>query len=150
MDSIIQTLRQVAHMPQHQNYDSFVCVLVSRGGSQSVFGVDPTHSGFPLDQIKRMFMGDACPSLLGKPKLFFNQIYVVSESLREDSSILEVDGPALKNVEPKAGQPGPCTVHREADIFWSLCKADVSLLEQPSSPPSLYLKCLSQKLMLER
>lgn len=71
MNSIIQTLRKIACMPQHQNYDSFVCVLVSRGNSESVFGVDQTCSGFPLDRIRRMFMGDACPSLLGKPKLFF-------------------------------------------------------------------------------
>ncbi|XP_019491238.1 PREDICTED: CASP8 and FADD-like apoptosis regulator isoform X2 [Hipposideros armiger] len=150
MSHLIQILRQVAHKPQHQDYDSFVCVLVSRGGSQSMFGVDQTHSGFPLDQIRRMFMGDACPSLLGKPKLFFIQNYVVSDSLPEDSSILEVDGPAVNNVDSKARQPGPCTVHREADFFWSLCKADVSLLERPSSSPSLYLKCLSEILRKER
>uniref|UniRef100_A0A7N5P2N6 CASP8 and FADD-like apoptosis regulator n=1 Tax=Ailuropoda melanoleuca TaxID=9646 RepID=A0A7N5P2N6_AILME len=150
VDSIIQILRQVARMPQHQDYDSFVCVLVSRGGSQSVFGVDQTHSGFPLDQIRRMFMGDACPSLLGKPKLFFIQNYVASESPLDNSSLLEVDGPELNNLESKAKQPGPCTIHREADFLWSLCKADVSLLERSSSSPSLYLQCLSQKLGKER
>ncbi|XP_014640220.1 PREDICTED: CASP8 and FADD-like apoptosis regulator isoform X3 [Ceratotherium simum simum] len=150
VDGIIHILRRVARMPQHQDYDSFVCVLVSRGGSQSVFGVDPTHSGFPLDQIRRMFMADACPSLLGKPKLFFIQNYVVSEGQLEDSSNLEVDGPAVKNVDSKTRPPGPCTVHREADILWSLCRADVSLLERPSSPASVYLQCLSQKLRQER
>ncbi|XP_030897891.1 CASP8 and FADD-like apoptosis regulator, partial [Leptonychotes weddellii] len=150
MDSIIQILRQVACMPQHQDYDSFVCVLVSRGGSHSVFGVDQTHSGFPLDQIRRMFMGDACPSLLGKPKLFFIQNYVVSEDPLDNGSLLEVDGPAVHNVESKATQPGPGTIHREADFLWSLCVADVSLLERPYSSPSLYLQCLSQKLGKER
>ncbi|KAM5266051.1 CASP8 and FADD-like apoptosis regulator isoform 4-T25 [Hipposideros larvatus] len=104
MSHLIQILRQVAHKPQHQDYDSFVCVLN----------------------------------------------YVVSDSLPEDSSILEVDGPAVNNVDSKARQPGPCTVHREADFFWSLCKADVSLLERPSSSPSLYLKCLSEILRKER
>ncbi|XP_004393525.1 PREDICTED: CASP8 and FADD-like apoptosis regulator isoform X1 [Odobenus rosmarus divergens] len=150
MDSIIQILRQVARMPQHEDYDSFVCVLVSRGGSHSVFGVDQTHSGFPLDQVRRMFMGDACPSLLGKPKLFFIQNYVASEDPLDNGSLLEVDGPAVNNVESKAKQPGPGTIHREADFFWSLCKADVSLLERPSSSSSLYLQCLSQKLGKER
>uniref|UniRef100_A0A8C3WAZ1 CASP8 and FADD-like apoptosis regulator n=1 Tax=Catagonus wagneri TaxID=51154 RepID=A0A8C3WAZ1_9CETA len=147
---IIQTLHKVAHMPQHQDYDSFVCVLVSRGGSQSVFGVDQTHSGFPLGHIRRMFMADVCPNLLGKPKLFFIQIYVTSEGKLEDSSFLDVDGPSVKSVDSKARPPGPCTVHREADFFWSLCKADVSLLERPSSSSSLYLQCLSQKLGKER
>ncbi|XP_045336670.1 CASP8 and FADD-like apoptosis regulator isoform X2 [Leopardus geoffroyi] len=150
VESIKQILRQVACMPQHQDYDSFVCVLVSRGGSHSVFGVDQTQPGFPLDHIRRMFMGDACPSLLGKPKLFFIQNYVVSEGQLDSSSFLEVDGPAVNNVESKARQPAPCTIHREADFLWSLCTADVSLLERSSSSPSLYLKCLSQKLWQER
>ncbi|KAM8789702.1 CASP8 and FADD-like apoptosis regulator isoform 2-T2 [Rhynchonycteris naso] len=100
MNNIIHVLCQVAHMPQHQDYDSFVCVL----------------------------------------------IYAKSESRLEDSSSLEVDGPSVNNVDSKAKQPGPCRVHQEADFFWSVCKADVSLLERPASPWSLYLQCLSQKL----
>ncbi|CAI9164988.1 unnamed protein product [Rangifer tarandus platyrhynchus] len=152
MKDITDILCQVARMPQHHDSDSFVCILVSRGGSQSVFGVDQTHSGVPLDHIRRMFMADMCPSLSGKPKLFFIQSYVKSEGQLEDSSFLEVDGPSVKSAESKAGKPGAYRdlIHREADFFWSLCKADVSLLEGPSSSPSLYLQCLSQKLWQER
>ncbi|XP_059963100.1 CASP8 and FADD-like apoptosis regulator isoform X3 [Mesoplodon densirostris] len=150
VENIMHILGQVAHMTQHQDYDSFVCILVSRGGSQSVFGVDQTRSGVPLDHIRRMFMADACPSLSGKPKVFFIQNYVTSEGQLEDSSFLEVDRPSVKSAESKARQPGACMIHREADFFWSLCKADVSLLERSSPSPSLYLKCLSQKLGKER
>ncbi|XP_010334747.1 CASP8 and FADD-like apoptosis regulator isoform X4 [Saimiri boliviensis] len=150
MDGILQVLQRVARMPQHQDYDSFVCVLVSRGGSQSVHGVDQTHSGLSLHHIRRMFMGDLCPYLVGKPKVFFIQNYMVSEGQLEDSSLLEVDGPAMKNVESNPQQRGLRTVHREADFFWSLCTADVSLLERSCSSPSLYLQCLSQKLRQER
>ncbi|XP_063501045.1 CASP8 and FADD-like apoptosis regulator isoform X3 [Symphalangus syndactylus] len=147
---ISHILGQFACMPEHRDYDSFVCVLVSRGDSQSVYGVDQTHSGLALHHIRRMFMGDSCPYLAGKPKMFFIQNYVVSEGQLEDSSLLEVDGPAMKNVEFKARKRGLCTVHREADFFWSLCTADVSLLERSHSSPSLYLQCLSQKLRQER
>ncbi|XP_053452607.1 CASP8 and FADD-like apoptosis regulator isoform X1 [Nycticebus coucang] len=147
---IDQVLNQVVHMPQHRDYDSFVCVLVSRGGSQSVFGVGQTDSGFPLHRIRRLFMGDLCPSLVGKPKLFFIQNYMVPEAQLEDSSLLEVDGPAMSNVEPEAQKPGPSMVHPEADFFWSLCTTDVSLLKWSSSSPSLYVQCLSQKLKEER
>jgi CASP8 and FADD-like apoptosis regulator len=97
-----------------------------------------------------MFTGDVCPFLIGKPKLFFIQNYVVSEGHLEDSSLLEVDGPAMHNMESRVQQPGHYMVHREADIFWSLCIADVSLLERSSSLPSVYLKSLSQKLEQER
>ncbi|XP_040853847.1 CASP8 and FADD-like apoptosis regulator isoform X3 [Ochotona curzoniae] len=144
MCDIIRELDKAAREPKHQDYDSFVCILVSRGSTQSVFGVDKFESGFPLHNIRKMFMGDSCPYLVGKPKLFFLQNYVVSESL------LEVDGPAVKTSEPKMPHLGPSTIHREADFFWSLCTADVSLLEQVPSSPSLYLQVLSQKLEQER
>ena len=150
MKDIIQILHRVAHMPRHQDYDSFVCVLISRGSSHSVFGVDPSSSGLPLDHIRRMFMGDRCPYLVGKPKLFFIQNYVKIEHHPEDCSFLEVDGSAMNNVDSKARQPGPCVVHREADFLWSLCKADVSLLERPSISPSMYMQFLAKKLWQER
>ncbi|XP_060050141.1 CASP8 and FADD-like apoptosis regulator isoform X2 [Erinaceus europaeus] len=149
-EDIFATLQEVACMPEHKHYDSFVCVLVSRGDSQSVSGVDETHPGFPLEHIRRMFRGDVCPFLLEKPKLFFIHSYVVSEDPQEDKGLLEVDGPALNNVQARVRQHGHSIVHREADFFWSLCRADVSLLERPSSSPSLYLQFLSQKLGQER
>lgn len=150
MNLMTDHLRQVACRTHHQDKDSFVCVLVSRGGSQSLFGVDQTHSGLSLDHIRRMFRGDACPSLLGKPKLFFIQNYEKSESHMEDRSLPEVDGLAASNMDAKAWQPEPCTVHPEADFFWSLCKADASLLDRCPTLSSRYLQCLSQKLQQER
>lgn len=146
---IIQIVRRFAYMTQHQDYDSFVCVLVSLGGSQSMMGRDQVHSGFSLDCVKNMFKGDRCPSLRGKPKLFFIQNYESLGSQLEDSS-LEVDGPSIKNVDSKPLQPRHCTTHPEADIFWSLCTADVSHLEKPSSSSSVYLQKLSQQLKQDR
>lgn len=148
-DDIPQILRRFAHLPQQRDYDSFVCVLVSRGDSQRMMGVDQAHSGFSWDCVKSMFMGDMCPSLIGKPKLFFIQNYEVIGGQSEDSS-LEVDGPAIRNWDSKALHPGPSMIHREADFFWSLCTADVSQLEKPSSSSSVYLQNLSQKLQQER
>jgi CASP8 and FADD-like apoptosis regulator len=142
---ITQIVRRYASMAQHQDYDSFACVLVSLGGSQSMMGRDQVHSGFSLDHVKNMFTGDTCPSLRGKPKLFFIQNYESLGSQLEDSS-LEVDGPSIKNVDSKPLQPRHCTTHPEADIFWSLCTADVSHLEKPSSSSSVYLQKLSQQL----
>nr|KAF6353034.1 CASP8 and FADD like apoptosis regulator [Pipistrellus kuhlii] len=150
MEDMIHHLCQVAYRTHHQDKDSFVCVLVSRGGSQGLLGVDRTHAGLPLDQIRRMFRGDACPSLLGKPKVFFIQNYETAEVQLEDSSLLEVDGRGASSMDAKAWQPAPCTVHPEADFFWSLCRADVSLLEQYPTLSSRYLQCLSQKLQQER
>uniref|UniRef100_H0ZJ79 CASP8 and FADD-like apoptosis regulator n=1 Tax=Taeniopygia guttata TaxID=59729 RepID=H0ZJ79_TAEGU len=139
MNSMNQKLLEVARWQKHKYCDSFVCILVSRGNSQSIFCTDHTFSGFPLEQIKKYFTADSCPGLLGKPKLFFIQSYVVPENEQECSSLLEVDGNA-ENISSKV------TIPHAADIFWSHCKVDVSKLEQSPTSSSYYLRCLAELL----
>ncbi|NXQ30957.1 CFLAR regulator, partial [Alaudala cheleensis] len=138
-DAMNQTLLEVARWQKHRNCDSFVCILVSRGNSQSIFCTDHTFSGFPLEQIKKYFTADSCPGLLGKPKLFFIQSYVVPENEQECTSLLEVDG----NSEIISAK---VTIPHAADIFWSHCKVDVSTLEQSPTSSSYYLRCLAELL----
>ncbi|NXI32413.1 CFLAR regulator, partial [Sterrhoptilus dennistouni] len=139
MSSMNQTLIEVARWQKHRNCDSFICILVSRGNSQSIFCTDHTFSGFPLEQIKKYFTADSCPGLLGKPKLFFIQSYVVPENEQECTSLLEVDGKG-DNISAKV------TIPHAADIFWSHCKVDVSTLEQSPASSSYYLRCLAELL----
>lgn len=150
VSDVAQVLRQVASSPRHREQDSFVCVLVSRGDPCSVFGVDRAHSGLPLEQVRAPFTGDACPPLVGKPKLFFIQSYVVSEAGPGASSLLEEDGPAVTSVEARGVRPPPPTLHQEADVLWSQCVAHACLLEQPGTVPSVYLQGLSQQLLQDR
>ncbi|XP_062354734.1 CASP8 and FADD-like apoptosis regulator isoform X2 [Cinclus cinclus] len=139
INSMNQTLLEVARWQKHRNCDSFICILVSRGNSQSIFCTDHTFSGFPLEQIKKYFTADSCPGLLGKPKLFFIQSYVVPENEQECTSLLEVDGKG-ENISSEI------TVPHAADIFWSHCKVDVSTLEQSPTSSSYYLRCLAELL----
>ncbi|NXR51841.1 CFLAR regulator, partial [Hippolais icterina] len=137
--SMNETLLEVARWQKHRNCDGFVCILVSRGNSQSIFCTDHTFSGFPLEQIKKYFTADSCPGLLGKPKLFFIQSYVVPENEQECTSLLEVDGND-EHIDAKV------TIPHAADIFWSHCKVDVSTLEQSPTSSSYYLRCLAELL----
>ncbi|NXD36873.1 CFLAR regulator, partial [Copsychus sechellarum] len=139
INSMNQTLFEVARWQKHRNCDSFVCILVSRGNSQSIFCTDHAFSGFPLEQIKKYFTADSCPGLLGKPKLFFIQSYVVPENEQECTSLLEVDGKG-ENIGAEV------TIPYAADIFWSHCKVDVSTLEQSPTASSYYLRCLAELL----
>ncbi|NXP28887.1 CFLAR regulator, partial [Scytalopus superciliaris] len=134
-----ETLREVAKLQNHRNCDSFICILVSRGDHQSIFCTDHTYSGFPLEQIKKYFIPDSCPGLLGKPKLFFIQSYVVPENEQEYTSLLEVDGNE-RNIISKV------TIPQGADFFWSHCKVNVSTLEKSSTSSSYYLRCLTELL----
>ncbi|XP_010189510.1 PREDICTED: CASP8 and FADD-like apoptosis regulator [Mesitornis unicolor] len=140
-----ETLLEVARLQKHRNCDSFICILISHGSPQSIFCTDHTFSGFPLEQIKKYFTADSCPELLGKPKLFFIQSYIVPENEQECTSLLEVDGNDEKTIA-NAKIPWKVTIPQVADIFWSHCKVDVSTLEKSPTSSSYYLRCLAELL----
>ncbi|KAH7936010.1 hypothetical protein HPB52_016381 [Rhipicephalus sanguineus] len=50
--------------------DCFVCCFLTHGDSDVLYATD---GKFPVGAVMEPFHGDVCPSLLGKPKLFFIQ-----------------------------------------------------------------------------
>ncbi|NWR72378.1 CFLAR regulator, partial [Centropus unirufus] len=145
VDALHETLLQAARLQTHRNCDSFICVLVSRGSPQSIFCTDHTCSGFPLEYVKKYFTADSCPALLGKPKLFFIQNYIVPENEQECTSLLEIDGNDERIVS-NAPVPWKVTIPQAADIFWSHCRVNASTLEKSPSSSSYYLRCLAELL----
>ncbi|NWU92255.1 CFLAR regulator, partial [Upupa epops] len=145
IDTMDQTLLEVARLQKHRNFDSFICILVSRGSPQSIFCTDHTFSGFPLEQIKKYFSADSCPQLAGKPKVFFIQSYIVPENKQECTSMLEINGND-KKIIANANIPWKFNIPQIADIFWSQCKVDVSTLERSPNSSSYYLHCLVELL----
>ncbi|XP_030644207.1 caspase-3-like [Chanos chanos] len=71
-----QTVNQIKNVlgsaakENHSQCASFVCVLLSHGDEGIFFGTD---GSVELKTLTSMFRGDRCPSLAGKPKLFFIQ-----------------------------------------------------------------------------
>uniref|UniRef100_A0A7M4FVY0 CASP8 and FADD-like apoptosis regulator n=1 Tax=Crocodylus porosus TaxID=8502 RepID=A0A7M4FVY0_CROPO len=142
VEAMNQTLQDAAKLQKHKDYDSFICILVSRGSSQSIFCTDQPFPGFSLDRVKQFFTADSCPSLLGKPKLFFIQSYIVTATNHEPTSLLEIDGDEPK-INSNAKRTWNC-IPKAADIFWSQCKVDVSTLERSPTSSSFYLQCLAE------
>uniref|UniRef100_A0A182Q6W3 Caspase n=1 Tax=Anopheles farauti TaxID=69004 RepID=A0A182Q6W3_9DIPT len=54
----------------HKNNDCLMVVIMTHGDDDVLQAYDAT---FPVDRLWENFVGKACPSLLGKPKLFFIQ-----------------------------------------------------------------------------
>ncbi|KAJ0050230.1 hypothetical protein NL108_014310, partial [Boleophthalmus pectinirostris] len=54
----------------HSQNASFVCVILSHGKEDKIYGTDDY---IELDKLTRCFKGDRCKSLREKPKLFFIQ-----------------------------------------------------------------------------
>ncbi|TRY89818.1 hypothetical protein DNTS_018566 [Danionella cerebrum] len=59
-----------ASQEDHSSSAMFVCVLLSHGDDGVIYGTDKS---IELKQLFRLFRGDRCKSLVGKPKLFFIQ-----------------------------------------------------------------------------
>ena len=51
--------------------DSFICCILSHGGSYGIFGID--KKCVPIDKFSEILEPDVCPKLMHKPKIFFIQ-----------------------------------------------------------------------------
>ena len=67
---ITQLLMQIA-LQSHEEYDSFVCCILSHGHRGGVYGTD--GESVAINEMATLFKGNFCPTLTGKPKLFFFQ-----------------------------------------------------------------------------
>ncbi|XP_063788668.1 caspase-8-like [Pseudophryne corroboree] len=69
-DRILSTVRSYSQR-NHEESDGFVCCLLTHGDKGTVYGTDG-HS-VPIRDLTSCFCSSSCPSLEGKPKLFFIQ-----------------------------------------------------------------------------
>ncbi|UYV83648.1 CASP7 [Cordylochernes scorpioides] len=58
----------------HSERDCFACCILSHGDRGVIYGTD---GKMMTDLVFSPFLGDACPSLAGKPKMFFIQVWLV-------------------------------------------------------------------------
>ena len=73
---VVDSKRMMAIMSEmgkrsHDQYDSFVCCILSHGSAGHVFGTDGEKVS--LDSLTQKIDAQRCPSLHNKPKLFFLQ-----------------------------------------------------------------------------
>ncbi|XP_062380807.1 caspase-3-like [Sardina pilchardus] len=66
----IKTLLSTVAKDDHSQSASLVCVLLSHGDEGVLYGTD---GAVDLKELTSLFRGDRCPTLVGKPKLFFIQ-----------------------------------------------------------------------------
>ncbi|XP_006133700.1 caspase-8 isoform X1 [Pelodiscus sinensis] len=91
-------IRHITHMyrnKDHRAHDCFVCCILSHGDKGIVFGTDGQE--IPIQELTTSFTGTNCPSLAGKPKVFFIQacqgdtfqrgIHIETDSTETDYSV---------------------------------------------------------------
>ena len=89
----------------HDEYDSFVCCILSHGSAGHVFGTDGEKVS--LDILTQKIDARRCPSLCNKPKLFFLQ--ACRGHLTEESVTIVADGEI---------RPTPGEIPQTADFFF--------------------------------
>ena len=62
----------------HEDYDSFVCVISSHGKDDSMYGANGEL--LAIKEIAELFTSNRCSTLAGKPKLFFIQACIAVQS----------------------------------------------------------------------
>lgn len=70
---IIQRICFPVSNMDHSEADCFLIVVMSHGDNGVIYARDHTY---PPDTLWMPFTGDNCPSLAGKPKLFFIQVSI--------------------------------------------------------------------------
>lgn len=68
-DDVKKKLDKISKM-DHSKNDCFVTVIMTHGESNLLWAKDKKY---PVEELYEPFFGDKCPSLIGKPKLFFVQ-----------------------------------------------------------------------------
>ncbi|NXR78007.1 CASP8 protein, partial [Pycnonotus jocosus] len=124
----------------HRNMDCFVCFIFSHGEKNQIKGVDDVCIN--IEDLVNCFTGTNCPSLAGKPKVFFIQacqgtLYHQSVKVEADSSEhLEVDASPLTSIPDKA------------DILIGMSTVEDYLSFRSPRTGSVYIQSLCEKMEL--
>jgi hypothetical protein len=81
----------------HDQYDSFVCCILSHGTAGHVFGTDGVKVS--LDTLTQSIDAKHCPTLRNKPKLFFLQ--ACRGELRQMTVTVGADGDNIREIPDK-------------------------------------------------
>ncbi len=101
----------------HSNFDALIIVLLSHGEKGDL--ICTTDGGtIRLEQITALFTADRCPTLAGKPKLFFIQ---ACRGTRLDSGVLVTDSPSrtFGTSPEKSGSPFLLPIQADFFLFFS-------------------------------
>ncbi|NXX17087.1 CASP8 protein, partial [Podargus strigoides] len=124
----------------HSNMDCFVCFIFSHGAKDKIKGVDDEFVN--IKDVLSCFSGSNCPSLAGKPKMFFIQACQGSVghpavTIKKDSSDhLETDAIPVISIPD------------EADILVGMATVEDYECYRCTETGSVYVQCLCDKMEL--
>ena len=132
---LFSELKSIASL-SHNNYDSFVCCILSHGYSDGVYGAD----GQPvkIKDIANLFKGRNCPTLFGKPKMFFIQ---ACRGDNDDEGVFSSDDEIQKD-----GKDDSNSLPSDADFLFAFSTAPGKASYRSQRHGSWYISILCEVL----
>ncbi|NXK37484.1 CASP8 protein, partial [Piprites chloris] len=124
----------------HRNMDCFVCFIFSHGEKHKIKGIDDEFVN--IKDLVTCFSGSNCPSLAGKPKVFF--IQACQGTVGHPAVPVEADfsGHFETDATPLTSIPDL------ADILVGMSTVEDYLSFRSSASGSVYIQCLCDKMEL--
>lgn len=126
----------------HNNKDCFICCILSHGDKGIIYGSDGQEA--PIHELTSYFTSSKCPSLAGKPKIFFIQAcqgdnyqrgIVLETDSEEKEDYLEMDLSLQKRYIPD-----------EADFLLGMATVNNCVSYRSTVDGSWYIQSLCQSL----
>uniref|UniRef100_A0A8C9CLA2 Caspase-8 n=1 Tax=Phocoena sinus TaxID=42100 RepID=A0A8C9CLA2_PHOSS len=138
---ICEVLKSYQSM-DHNNKDCFICCILSHGDKGIIYGSDGQEA--PIYELTSYFTGSKCPSLLGKPKIFFIQAcqgdnyqrgIAVETDSEQKETYLEMDSSLQKRYIPD-----------EADFLLGMATVNNCVSYRSTMEGTWYIQTLCQSL----
>ncbi|KPP80331.1 caspase-8-like [Scleropages formosus] len=117
-DELLEVLQKFGKM-DHSQLDAFVCCILSHGEKRSVMGTD--GKVVPIWKITQPFISRLCPSLAGKPKLFF--IQACQGQKKQMGALIQADGEG-NDYEMDASHIQPDVIPDDSDFLLGMATVE--------------------------
>ncbi|KAM6174190.1 caspase-8 [Erethizon dorsatum] len=138
--AICDTL-QFYQRADHSDRDCFVCCVLSHGNRGIIYGTDGQE--VPISELTSYFTGSKCPSLAGKPKVFF--IQACQGENYQKAIPVETDSENKAYLEEDLSHPWT-TIPDEGDFLLGMATVDSYVSYRDPRKGTWYIQTLCESL----
>ncbi|XP_064229259.1 caspase-8 isoform X3 [Aotus nancymaae] len=140
-EKIYEILQSYQRM-DHSNKDCFICCILSHGDKGVIYGTDGHEA--PIYELTSQFTGLKCPSLAGKPKVFF--IQACQGDNYQKGIPVETDSEEQPYLEMDLSSPQTRYIPDEADFLLGMATVNNCVSYRNPAEGTWYIQSLCQSL----
>ncbi|XP_023074580.1 caspase-8 isoform X1 [Piliocolobus tephrosceles] len=138
----IYKILKTYQLMDHSNKDCFICCILSHGDKGIIYGTDGQEA--PIYELTSQFTGLKCPSLAGKPKVFF--IQACQGDNYQKGIPVETDSEEQLYLEMDLSSPQTRYIPDEADFLLGMATVNNCVSYRNPAEGTWYIQSLCQSL----